>query len=284
MIPARFLDIGTLEPLLFHATYAGVANALGRHDAPVVVWGRSTPHISLGQSQDRSLELAADLDVPVVIRPLGGGAVWIDEAQHCLILIAPRAYAPARPADWFEWGLAPVIATYHRFGLQAARREQDIWLAGRKIAGSGAATIGLSAVFASSFMLRFPAREFARCIYSSSPGFCDWLVSGLQRAMTDWQSHLQPPAADELRRTFRSEVEHALGWRLSDSVLSSAELAARATVHDGLAGFQSSGRRHVADGIKLNAAMFLTERHSGSRAERSLSVDGVVVRRCSIAV
>jgi len=283
MIAARFLDIGLLEPLAFHATYTGIAEAQQRDAAPVVAWGRSTPHISLGQSQDRRLELAADLDVPVITRPLGGGVVWIDEAQHCLILVAPRALAPQRPADWFEWGLAPVVATYRRFGLQAVRREQDIWLAGRKIAGSGAATIGQSAVFASSFLLRFPAGKFARCIHSASPGFHDWLAAGLRQAMTDWQSHQPPPAAAELQRVFRSEVERAFGWRLSDSGLGRAELAARDAALGELADPEPSGRRQVADGIKLNAATFLTERRSGLCIERSLSVDGVVIRRCSTA-
>lgn len=281
MIAARFLDLGLLEPLEFHATYAGIAAALSRDAAPVVMWGRSTPHLSLGQSQDRRLELAADLGVPVVTRPLGGGAVWIDEAQHCLILIVPLARAPTRPADWFEWGLAPVIATYRRFGLRVTRREQDVWLAGRKISGSGAATIGLSAVFASSFMLRFPAGKFARCIFSASPGFRDWLTAGLQHAMTDWQSHQLPPSAAELRRGFRSEVEHAFGWRLTDSGLSSAELEARDAARGELADPEPSGRRQVPDGIKLNAAAFLTERRGALRIERSLSVNGVVIRRCS---
>lgn len=283
MIAARFVDIGLLEPLEFHATYTGIAAAMPRDAAPVVAWGRSTPHISLGQSQDRGLELAADLDVPVVTRPLGGGAVWIDEAQHCLILIAPRAYAPACPADWFAWGLAPVIATYRRFGLRVTRREQDVWLAGRKIAGSGAATLGKSAVFASSFMLRFPARKFARSIYSASPGFRDWLVAGLQQAMTDWRSHQPPPSAAELRHMFRSEVEHAFGWQLGDSALSSAEREARDAARGELADLEPSGRRYVTDGIKLNAATFLTERRSGLLNERSLSVDGVVIRRCTTA-
>ena len=283
MIAARFLDIGVLEPLVFHATYSGIAEALPHDAAPVVMWGRSTPHLSLGQSQDRRLELTADLDVPVVTRPLGGGAVWIDEAQHCLILIAPLAQAPPRPADWFAWGLAPVIATYRRFGLRVTRREQDVWLAGRKISGSGAATIGLSAVFASSFMLRFPAGKFARCIFSASPGFRDWLTAGLQHAMTDWQSHQPLPSAAELRRTFRSEVEHAFDWRLTDSRLSSAELQARDAALGALADPEPSCRRQIADGIKLNAATFLTERRSGLLIERSLSVDGVVVRRCTTA-
>jgi lipoate-protein ligase A len=283
LIPARFIDVGLLEPLLFHAAYAGIAEAQQPDAAPVVMWGCSTPHITLGQSQDRRLELAADLDVPVVTRPLGGGAVWIDESQHCLILIAPRALAPPRPADWFEWGLAPVVATYRHFGLQAVRREQDVWLAGRKIAGSGAATIGQSAVFASSFLLRFPGEKFARCMHSASPGFRDWLMSGLRQTMTDWQSHRPPPAAAELQRAFRSEVEQAFGWRLGDSALSSAELAARITALKELADPQPTGRRQVADGIKLNAATFLTERHYGSRIERALSVDGVVIRRCSTA-
>ena len=59
-----------------------------------------------------------------------------------------------------------MLATYRRFGLPVEWHGQDLWLAGRKIAGSGAATIGRCAVFASSFLLHFPAERFARCIAS----------------------------------------------------------------------------------------------------------------------
>ncbi|MDP2240054.1 MAG: hypothetical protein Q8K18_07815 [Burkholderiales bacterium] len=282
MRAARFVDIGLVEPALFHATYTGIADVLQRDDPPVVMWGRSPPHISLGQSQDRCAELAAELEVPVITRPLGGGAVWVDESQYCFVLIVPLEQAPPRPADWFGWGLAPALATYHHFGLPVGRCEQDLWLAGRKIAGSGAATIGCCAVFASSFLLRFPAERFARCIASPSSEFRAWLLAALAQAMTDWESHQPPPGENELRAAFRDAVEKALGWQLADSALSAAEFAAR---EDALLELPESaqaaagGTRMVKDGLKLKAGMFLHERRLACGTELSLVRDGTVVRQ-----
>ncbi|MBX9811970.1 MAG: hypothetical protein K2Y16_10215 [Burkholderiales bacterium] len=286
--PARFIDVGLLEPALFHATYTGIADVLTRDDPPVVMWGRSMPHISLGQSQDRYAELAAEIEVPVITRPLGGGAVWVDESQYCFVLIAPLKHAPPRPADWFGWGLEPALATYRRFGLPVERREQDLWLAGRKIAGSGAATIARCAVFASSFLLRFPAERFARCIASplrpgsgqASSGFREWLIAALKQAMTDWEIHQPPPQDDDLRSAFRGAVEKTLAWRLDDATLNGAELAAREEALAETAALDaSSGRRLVPHGIKLNAATILTETRNRDKVERMLTVDGAVIRR-----
>lgn len=110
--------------------------------------------------------------------------------------IAPLKFAPPRPAEWFEWGLAPAIATYRAFGLEIARCKEDLWLDERKIAGSSAATIEKCAVLASSFLLRFPVEHFARCIASPSSGFREWLIDGLKHAMTDWASHQPPPSGE----------------------------------------------------------------------------------------
>jgi lipoate-protein ligase A len=287
-ISARFIDVGLLEPAQFHASYAGIAEALEPDEAPVVMWGRSAPHISLGQSQDRSVELAAELEVPVVTRPLGGGAVWVDESQYCCVLVAPLRHAPPRPAEWFAWGLEPVRATYDHFGLPVERHGQDLWLAGRKIAGSGAATIGRCAVFASSFLLHFPAERFARCIASpflpgeepACNGFRDWLLTGLRQAMTDWASHQMPPAADALRHAFRAAVEQIMGWRLADSAPSAKEIAARTAALAELAEpWAPGGKRLVAGGVKLNAETFLYERRVGQSVELSLVRGGAVIRR-----
>lgn len=287
MISARFVDVGVLDPALFHATYAGIAYALEPGHLPVAMWGRARAHIALGQNQSRDTELAPDVDVPVITRPLGGGAVWVDESQFCFVLIAPLARVPARPAEWFEWGLRPAIATFRRFGLPVVRREQDLWLEGRKIAGSGAATIGRCAVLASSFLLRFPAERFARCVASPlhqglrrpPAAFTQWLMDGLQRAMTDWQEYQPTPDPVHLRDVFCGAVADTLGWRLADSALNDAETAAR---DDALADLAEPAapalRRAMADRIKLNAASYLVEKREAGCVVRELVVDGAVVR------
>lgn len=283
--PARLIDVGVLEPALFHATYAGIAGCMTDSAAPVVMWGRARPHISLGQSQDPRVELSKGIDVPAIVRPLGGGAVWIDEDQWVFVLIAPRRYAPPRAADWFSWGLAPAVATFRFFGLAVERRAQDLWLEGRKIAGSGAAAIGGSAVLASSFLLAFPAARFARCIASPSAGFSEWLVEGLALAMTSWSEHRAPPPGRELRRVFAGAVEEALRWKLAADRLTRAERAARreALAEMAQAAAEGGGPRLVPGGIRLNAESVLTETCCNGRRMRQLIVRGAVVRRAPVA-
>lgn len=280
MIPARFINVGVLDPAGFHATYTGIALAMDVEAPPLVMWGRARPHVSIGQSQASEVELAPGLDVPVVRRPLGGGAVWVDEFQYCYVLVLPLARAPRRPADWFEWGLRPAVATYRRFGLAVTRVEQDLWLDGRKIAGSGAATVNACAVFASSFLLRFPAARFAQTVSVPSPGYRAWLAEGLALTMTDWESHQRPPSGAALRRVFQAAIRSDLGWCIHASRLRATEATMRRTALEELAEADSGVRRkRVRDGIRLNAMSFLAETRCGGEIERVLNVAGAVVRR-----
>jgi lipoate-protein ligase A len=252
--PARWIDAGTRAPIEFHATYAGLAAAQCQDGAPIVVWGRVAAHVCLGQGQGRC-ELDDALAVPVVRRPLGGGAVWVDEDQLSYALVAPLGIAPQRHADWYAWALAPAVATFRAFGLAVERRDEDLWLAGRKIAGSGAATIGGAAVVASSFVLRFPCERFAASIASPDAGFRAALHDALGAAMTDWVSHAAPPGEEALANAFRDALRATLGWDAMPSPLAREEEAEIAGSRRELAEPIEQGRPRIAGGIKLNAAL-----------------------------
>jgi len=266
---ARWIRLGVLEPLELHASYAGLAAAQTADSAPIVLWARAKTKLCLGQSQGPG-EIERASAVPGVRRPLGGGLVWVDEDQYVFVLIAPRRDAPGRPARWFSWALAPVIATYRQFGLQAYLNGDDIWLQGRKIAGAGAASIGECAVVASSFLPSFPLERFADSVASPSPEFRTWLREGLALAMTEWAAHGARPAERVLEDAFRSRLEAQYGWHFEHAWPSTAELAAigeaRAELSEPI---EDDRPRSKRGGVRPKATATPVE-----RVERVLTIDG----------
>lgn len=274
----RWIDLGRVAPLELHAGYTGIAYAMQATSQPVVVWGRTTDHLCLGQSQGWC-EVAPDVAVPVVRRLLGGGAVWIDAHQYCYALVAPRQFAPVVPAQWFGWGLEAARLTLQGFGLPARRVGADLWVRGRKIAGSGAATLGGAAVLASSFLMRFPHERFARAVSAPSPGYRRWLEAALHDAMTDWETEQTPPREDRLATSFRQTLSRTLGWRLEDDTLTASERTAIQEAREEISEPIEPGRRLTAGGIRLNHRTFLTETNRLGGRVRRLTIAGRAVRR-----
>jgi lipoate-protein ligase A len=252
--PARWMRLGLVEPLALHAAYTGLAAAQDPDAAPILLWAQARTHLCLGQSQGLA-EIDPQAALPVVRRPLGGGLVWVDESQYVFVLIVPRKLVPGRPARWFAWALAPAIAAYRHFGLPAYLDGEDLWLHGRKIAGSGAASIGECAVIASSFLLHFPAARFADAVASPSPSFRAWLREGLALAMTQWTDHGAAPAERELESVFRDRLEAQHGWQFEHAWPDEAEQAAIAEARAELAEPIEQGRARAE--VKLNARTVL---------------------------
>ena len=117
---ARWIRLGSVEPLDFDEACGRFASAQGRGAAPIVVWGEG-------------------------------------RGEFPFALVAPLRLAPGTRLRWPAWGLMPAIAAYRQFGVPAYLDEGDIWLHGRRAAQTVVATIGECVVVASSFLLQFPA-------------------------------------------------------------------------------------------------------------------------------
>jgi lipoate-protein ligase A len=281
----RELDLGALEPGALHASYIGLARTAESGGPPLIVWARSAyGHLSIGASQSAPLEL--DLaacqrrGVAVIPRPLGGGTVWVDADQLCLFVILPHDTAPVRPAAVFDLVLDPIVAAMRRLGLNAERiGPQDIWARGRKIQGSGAATIGSSLVLGTSLLSRFDARSFAELIRCPSESFRDWLIGALDAGMTDWTREGITPDEAEIRVTLREALSEANDWRIEPSVPTAPEREAIAKAAPGPAEAPEPGaRRLVRDGLKINQRSYLLEREQAGLRLRLALQDGRIAR------
>lgn len=272
MIDARWIDVGLVAPPVLHGAYAGLALTIAADPRPAVLWGRATGHLCVGQAQDPVLVANPAAGVPVLRRPLGGGAVWVDEAQLCFAIVCPLAMSPASPADWFRWALAPMVRTCAAFRLDTVPVDTDLWLGRRKIAGSGAATIGRCAVVASSFLLRFDADRFARAMACPGERARAWLEAGVRRTVTDWASNGVSPDAGELARVFRSAAGAAFGWTLREALLTDHAATAGAAYLADLATEDAPVASAARDWrIKLNARSHVSESGAG---RRRIVIDG----------
>ncbi|WP_189941793.1 lipoate--protein ligase family protein [Sulfuriferula thiophila] len=247
-------------------------------DDPVVVWGTPAAHFCLGQHQSAAAELITDPHVPVIRRPLGGGGVWLDRHQACMVLIAPRDFFPNRTEGWYAHALAPMLQVYSEMGWAASLVQQDVWLNGKKLAGSGAATIGSAGVVGTSFLLKFPADEFTQLIAVPSAGFRSWLSAALQEAITSWSEHAPVPELAWLSLVYRRAATGIFGWRWEQAMLRDDERAARDEYRAELVPENDTPNRLVPHGIKINAQSFLTEQHFDGRWVRVLTQGQTIAR------
>ncbi len=268
-VQARFINLGALSPDALHAAYCGLAAAQDENAEPILIWARSAaPHMCIGQSQSARCELdieaSAQAGVAIVRRPLGGGTVLVDDDQYCVFFILPRSLAAARPARVFEYCLSPMAWTFRQFGISArVVGRTDLWCGDMKIAGSGAATIGRTIVFGSSFVLRFPYALFAALVRAPSADFRVWLRDALPAVFVPWQELAALPSGEALAQAMQAAAGEVLGWSVRASAPSQTELLAMCEAEEELrldvADDDDMHRRRVAHGIKLNAATYLTE-------------------------
>jgi lipoate-protein ligase A len=268
-VRGRLLDLGTRAPAALHAAYAGLAAAQPADARPLLVLARGEAHLSIGSSQRGAPEIdwaaCRQQGVGVLRRWLGGGTVWIDPGQLAIFVILPSGHAPARHRDIFDACLAGLVDCFADWGLEVERAgAQDLWLGGRKILGSGAATIARSAVFGTSLLERFDVARFAALVHAPRDGFRAALHRELRAGMTDLAREGIVLGPEQVMASLSRHLAGHLGLKgFSPDVPSTAETAAIAAMLEELADDPvdeaDAGARRVADGIKLRHGVFLLE-------------------------
>lgn len=265
----RVLDFGLVPALRSQAIYHGLAETVGPHSDPILsLVSPATPYVCVGMHQDIGKEVdesyCAAQGLPVYRRHVGGGAVYLDQNQLFTHFVFPRNKAPDNAAQLYPMFIEPVVRTYREMGIPAAYRPvNDIQVEGRKIGGTGAASIGDATVMVGSFMLDFDTATMSKCLKVPSEKFRDKLRQTLDDYMTTMVKQLgaMPDRAD-LKARFLRHCADVLGMEPVLDQPTDAELAAIERAEVELADPEWADVQHrklVAMGVKISAGTHLTE-------------------------
>jgi lipoate-protein ligase A len=265
----RVLNFGTVSAIRSQAVYHGLAYNMAEDDDPVLsLCSPDAPYVCIGVHQEISLEVDEDYcqrhDLAIYRRHVGGGAVFLDHNQLFTHFIYPRKKAPEYAVNMYPRFIEPVVRTYRDFGIEAEYRPiNDIHVRGRKIGGTGAASMGEATVMAGSFMFDFDTDSMSKCLKVPSEKFRDKLKSGLDDYMTTIVKQLdRPPSRDDLLQCFFGHCGECLGVEPAMDEPSKRELAAIAEWEEKLRDPEwtyRKGRKFVQMGVRISADTLLTE-------------------------
>ncbi|MGM0475834.1 MAG: lipoate--protein ligase family protein [Pseudomonadota bacterium] len=265
----RVLDFGFQSAVRSQAVYHGIAEAMGPDDEPVLTLvNPDDPYVCVGLHQEIALEVdeayCREQNLPIIRRHVGGGSVYLDREQMFFHFIYPAGRAPRFVSRIFEHFIDPVIATYQDLGVNATFRPvNDIHVDGRKIGGTGAATIGDATVMVGSFMFDFDVDTMARCLKVTSEKFRDKLRAGMNDYITTLKRELgEAPSREAVREAFLARIGESLGVEVVPDEPTAAEQASIAEQEEALQDPEwtyQKGRKFVDMGVKIAAGTHLTE-------------------------
>jgi lipoate-protein ligase A len=265
----RVIDFGLVSALRSQAVYHGLAKTMRPDSDPVLsLASPETPYVCVGMHQDIGHEVDVDFcnaqGLPIWRRHVGGGAVYLDRNQLFTHFVYPEGKAPRKAADLYPLFIEPVVRTYQEMGINANFRPvNDIQVEGRKIGGTGAASIDDATVMVGSFMLDFDTATMAKCLKVPSEKFRDKLKQTLDDYMTTMVKQLGAmPDRDDLKARFLRHCAEVLGVEPVEDQPTEREWAA---IHEAEAELSdpdwidAQHRKMVAMGVKISADTHLTE-------------------------
>lgn len=226
----RVLDLGYVSPVRSQTVYHAVAYAMTA-DGPdtIILVSPNAPYVCIGYHQELDKEVDVDYcssrGLPVVRREVGGGAVYLDKNQLFAQWVFRRNRLPAAIERRFELYVLPLVETYRTLGIDAYLRPvNDVHVAGRKIGGTGAASIGEAEIVVGSLMFDFDFEMMARVLRVPSEKMRDKVHQSLREYMTTMARELeQVPDREMVKSLYLERCRLALGRELALGSLSERE-------------------------------------------------------------
>jgi lipoate-protein ligase A len=231
----------------------------------------ATPYVCIGYHQDAhqeiELEYAAEHNIPVFRREVGGGAVYLDSGQLFYQLVLHRDH-PAATTDkeaFYRRFLAPVIETYRAFGVDAVYKPvNDIIANNRKVSGNGAAEINDMIVFVGNFILDFNYEMMSKILRVPDEKFRDKVYKTLQDNLSTMlrETGSMPDTAAlaaDLARRYEALLGPLTPAEPDAALLAKVdELDAEMNTPDWL--FENDRRRKRADEVKIREGVYVLQK------------------------
>lgn len=227
----RLLDLGTVPYLRSQTVFHGIAYAL-RDDTPdtITLVSPREPYVCIGYHQELDKEVDVEYcrghGIPMTRREIGGGAVYLDEGQVFYHWIFHPEHLPRQVEEAFRVYCQTLVETYRGIGIDAEHRPvNDILVGGRKIGGTGAASIGRATVMAGSLMFDFNFELMARVLKVPSEKFRDKVYQSLQQYMTTMKRELgEEPDRQSVKDMLIEQCRRVLGVEVERGELTTEEL------------------------------------------------------------
>jgi lipoate---protein ligase len=226
----------------------------------------SEPYVCLGYHQDLDQEIdeafCREHNIPIFRREVGGGAVYLDGNQifYQIVLHKDHPLARGGRAAFYRRMLQPVAETYCDLGVPAQYRPVNDIVTddGRKISGTGAATIGDHVVLVGNLIADFDYRTTARVLRVPDEKYRDKVFKSMQENLTTLERETgRVPDWDEMVTPLVRRFERVLGplepGELSQSVRDQIEVLK--PHFQSVEWLHKKGRREAGRNIKIAAGV-----------------------------
>ncbi|HLL80391.1 MAG TPA: lipoate protein ligase C-terminal domain-containing protein [Ktedonobacteraceae bacterium] len=265
----RVIDAGMVDWLDSQVIYHAVASAMREaSEDTLTLVHPDIPYACIGYHQELEkevdLEYCAAHGLPITRRQVGGGAVYLDKNQLFWHIIVHRSRAPYRIEDIYSRFLAGPVNALRAMGIPAEHRPvNDIQVAGRKIGGTGAATIGEAIVVVGSLIFDFDYELMAHVLKVPSEKFRDKVYQSLREYLTTIRRELgaDAPTWEEGKRILIDQIGESLGQPMHFGELSARERREMAEWRKTLMSkewlYQTGGLHH--HGVKIAESVHVRE-------------------------
>jgi lipoate-protein ligase A len=227
----RLIDAGVVSGLRSQSIYHGLGYAQqSKTPDTIVLTTPETPYICIGYFQDPENELDINYcrnnHLPIIRRETGGGAVYIDNGQLFVQWIFQQESLPRRVDKRFQLFIEPLVETYKFFGINAYFYPiNDVHVAGKKIVGTGAGTIGEAQIVTGNFLFDFNYATMLNAIKVPSEDFREAVAKNLNNFITNMKRELgQLPERDAVIHIYKLKCEEILGLKIELGDFTDSEL------------------------------------------------------------